>query len=114
MEGGIGTRRRPKGQDYGAARCGMRKAKMNNFFEELKRRNVVRVAFAYVVVSWVLIQAADILLPTFGVPEGMLKGFYILLALGFPIALIISWAYEVTPEGVMKTEAVDKFDLHLV
>ncbi|MEE8295236.1 MAG: hypothetical protein V3R64_05950, partial [Sphingomonadales bacterium] len=81
---------------------------MNNFFTELKRRNVVRVAIAYAVVSWVVIQAADILLPTFGAPEGMLKGFYILLGLGFPIALIFSWAYEVTPEGVMKTKEVDQ------
>lgn len=81
---------------------------MNNFFAELKRRNVVRVAIAYVVMSWVLIQAADILLPTFGVPESMLKGFYILLGLGFPASLLISWAYEVTPEGVMKTAEVDK------
>jgi len=81
---------------------------MNNFFAELKRRNVVRIGIAYVVVSWVLIQAADILLPTFGAPEGFLKGFYIILGLGFPLALVLSWLFEVTPEGVKKTHEVDK------
>jgi len=81
---------------------------VKDFFSELKRRNVVRVGIAYAVLAWVLIQAADILLPTFGAPEGFLKGFYILLALLFPIVLFFSWAFEITPEGVKKTKEVDK------
>lgn len=81
---------------------------MQKFFAELKRRNVVRVGIAYVILAWVLVQAADILLPTFGAPEGFIKGFYILLGLLFPLVLFFSWAYEVTPEGVMKTADVDK------
>lgn len=81
---------------------------MGNFFKELKRRNVVRVGIAYAVLAWVLVQAADILLPTFGAPEGFLKGFYILLGLLFPLVLFFSWAFEITPEGVKKTKEVDQ------
>lgn len=81
---------------------------MNNFFSELKRRNVVRVAIAYAVVAWASLQFIDIVAPLMGLPEVFQKGVLVLLAVGFPIALIISWAYEVTPDGVMKTAEVDK------
>lgn len=81
---------------------------MNNFFAELKRRNVVRVAIAYAVVAWASLQFIDIVAPLMGLPEVFQKGVLVVLAVGFPIALVISWAYEVTPEGVMKTEEVDK------
>ncbi|MHA1543536.1 MAG: hypothetical protein ACTSU8_00185, partial [Alphaproteobacteria bacterium] len=80
---------------------------MNNFFAELKRRNVVRVAIAYAVVSWVIMQFVDIVAPLMGLPEVFQKGVLVLLAIGAPIALLLSWAYEVTPEGVKKTAEVD-------
>lgn len=75
-------------------------------FSELKRRNVFRVAASYGVVAWLLVQAADILLGNFGAPEWVFKSFVTLLVLGFPLALFLSWAYELTPEGVKKTREV--------
>src|SRR5437762_13351409 len=75
-----------------------------NFFAELKRRNVYRVAVAYVVVGWLLIQAASILFPTFEAPAWVMKVFIAAIALGFPIALIIAWAFELTPDGIKRTE----------
>jgi TolB-like protein/Tfp pilus assembly protein PilF len=71
-----------------------------NFFAELKRRNVYKVAVAYAVVSWLLIQAASIFLPAFDAPPSTMKIVIILLVLGFPIALVLSWAFEITPEGI--------------
>ena len=81
---------------------------MSEFFSELKRRNVVRVAIAYAVVGWVVLQFLDIVAPLLGLPEVFQKGVLMLLAIGFPIALVLSWAYEVTPDGVKKTEEVDR------
>jgi TolB-like protein len=78
----------------------------NNLFEELKRRNVYKVAVAYVVVSWLLIQAASILLPTFDAPASAMKILVALLIVGFPIALGFSWAFEITPEGIKKESEV--------
>jgi TolB-like protein/Flp pilus assembly protein TadD len=77
-----------------------------NFFAELKRRNVYKVAVAYAVVAWLLIQAASILFPTFEAPAWVLKAFVLIVALGFPIALVIAWAFELTPEGMKRTENV--------
>jgi TolB-like protein/Tfp pilus assembly protein PilF len=71
-----------------------------NFFAELKRRNVYKVAVAYLVISWLLIQAASILLPTFEAPSWVMKVFVLVVVLGFPPALIFSWAFEITPEGI--------------
>jgi adenylate cyclase len=71
-----------------------------NFFAELKRRNVYKVAVAYAVVSWLLIQAASILFPTFEAPPWVMKIFVAVILLGFPAALILSWAFEITPEGI--------------
>jgi TolB-like protein/predicted Zn-dependent protease len=78
----------------------------NNLFEELKRRNVYKVAVAYLVVSWLLIQAASILLPTFDAPASAMKILVALLAIGFPIALGFSWAFEITPEGIKRESEV--------
>jgi TolB-like protein/Tfp pilus assembly protein PilF len=78
-----------------------------SLFAELKRRNVFRVGAAYVVIGWLLLQAADILLGNFGAPDWVFKSFVALLALGLPLALFLSWAYELTPEGMKRTEAVD-------
>src|SRR5437879_7646655 len=79
---------------------------MSNFFAELKRRNVYKVAVAYVVVAWLLFQAASILLPTFEAPTWVMRAFTVFLALGFILAVFISWAFEMTPEGIKRTENV--------
>jgi TolB-like protein/Tfp pilus assembly protein PilF len=77
-----------------------------NFFSELKRRNVYKVAVAYAVVAWLLIQAASILFPTFEAPGWVMKIFVIAVAAGFPIALVVAWAFELTPQGLKRTEEV--------
>src|SRR5947208_9956627 len=77
-----------------------------NFFAELKRRNVYKVAITYAVVAWLLIQAASILLPTFEAPTWVMKVFVVFLALGFVISVTISWAFEATPEGLRRTKNV--------
>src|SRR3989440_1612938 len=81
--------------------------KIANFFAELKRRNVYKVAVAYAVVAWLLIQAASILLPTFEAPAWVMKVVVMLLALGFPAALIFSWAFEITPEGIKRESEIE-------
>ena len=78
-----------------------------NFFGELKRRNVYKVAVVYAVVSWLLVQAASILFPTFEAPPWVMKVFVAVLVLGFPIALIFSWAFEITSEGIKRESEVD-------
>src|SRR5712692_2097426 len=77
-----------------------------NFFAELKRRNVYKAAIAYAVVAWLLIQAASILFPTFEAPPWVMKVFVAVVLLGFPIALVFSWAFEITPEGIKREENV--------
>src|SRR6266700_583089 len=79
---------------------------MSNFFAELRRRNVYKVAVAYAVISWLLIQAASILLPTFEAPAWVMKVLVVLLGLGFVIAVFISWAFELTPEGMKRTSEI--------
>src|SRR5438874_2665581 len=81
---------------------------LKNFFAELKRRNVYKVAVAYAVVAWLLLQAASILFPTFEAPPWTMKVFVAVIALGLPIALIIAWAFELTPEGLKRTEFADE------
>src|SRR5881227_145384 len=77
-------------------------------FAELKRRNVYKVAIAYAVVAWLLLQAASILFPTFEAPPWTMKVFVAAIVLGFPIAVIIAWAFELTPEGLKRTESADE------
>src|SRR5438477_3394 len=77
-----------------------------NFFAELKRRNVYKVAITYAVVAWLLIQAASILFPTFEAPAWVMKAFVVFLAFGFVISVIISWSFEATPEGLKRTEKI--------
>src|SRR5437868_1427250 len=72
----------------------------SSFLAELKRRNVYKVAIAYAVVAWLLIQAASIFLPAFDAPSWVMKIFIIVIIFGFPVALIFSWAFEITPEGI--------------
>jgi hypothetical protein len=75
---------------------------LTNFFAELKRRNVYKVAVAYLVVAWLLIQAASILFPTFEAPAWTMKVFITAIALGFPVAVILAWAFDLTPEGIKR------------
>ena len=77
---------------------------MTNFFVELKRRKVYRVAAAYVVVAWVLIQVATQVFPFFEIPNWGVRLVILGLVLGFPAALILSWAYDITPAGIKRTE----------
>ena len=77
-----------------------------NFFAELKRRNVYKVAVAYAVVAWLLIQVATQVFPFFEIPNWAIRLVVLLLALGFPIAVILAWAFELTPEGIKRTEDV--------
>src|SRR6266480_6840042 len=80
---------------------------MNGFFAELKRRNVYKVAVAYAIVAWLLIQGASILFPTFEAPAWVMKVFATAVIFGFPVALIFAWAFEITPEGIKRAEEVD-------
>jgi len=81
---------------------------MASLFEELKRRNVIRVALVYVFASWLLVQVADIMFESFGTPDWVMKTFIGFLGLGFPIAVIFAWAFEITPEGLKKEKDVDR------
>ena len=77
-----------------------------NFFAELKRRNVYKVAVAYAVVAWLTIQAASIFLPAFNAPLWAMQVVILILMIGFPIALVFSWAFEITPEGIVRESEV--------
>ena len=81
---------------------------MASLFSELKRRNVVRVSIAYLLLGWVALQLGDILFDMFGTPEWVGKTLAALLLLGFPFACLLAWAFELTPEGVKKTAEVDR------
>jgi len=79
---------------------------LKKFFAELQRRNVYRVAVAYGVVSWLLIQITTQIFPVFEIPNWGARLVILALALGFPVALVLAWAYEITPEGIKHTEDV--------
>jgi TolB-like protein/Tfp pilus assembly protein PilF len=79
-----------------------------SFFEELKRRNVVRVGLAYAVIGWVLAQIAEFAFENFGAPEWVLKSFVVALLLGLPIALILAWAFEMTADGIKRERDVER------
>lgn len=81
-----------------------------SFFQELRRRNVIRVAFAYVLAAWVLLQIADVLFPALGLPEWTIRLVAGLLILGLPLALFFAWAFELTPEGLKRDKDVDRTD----
>src|SRR5436853_1979894 len=84
--------------------------KSDNFFAELRRRNVYKVAVAYMIVAWLLIQGASIFFPTFEAPSWVMKVFIAIVVLGFPAALILAWAFDLTPEGLKRTKAADLAD----
>jgi len=76
---------------------------LKKFIEELKSRNVIKAALAYLVVAWVLLQVFSILLPMVNAPEWVLKGLTLLMAIGLPIWIVISWIYDISPDGIEKT-----------
>ncbi|MEY2551843.1 MAG: hypothetical protein QOG12_1987 [Verrucomicrobiota bacterium] len=78
-----------------------------NFFAELKRRNVYKVAVAYAVAAWLLIQVATQVFPFFEIPNWAVRLVVVLLALGFPVALILAWAFEITPEGIKRESEIE-------
>jgi RNA polymerase sigma factor (sigma-70 family) len=78
-----------------------------NFFAELKRRKVYKVGIAYAIVAWVLMQVASQIFPFFEIPNWAVRLVVLLLIIGFPVALILAWAFELTPEGIKRTEDVD-------
>jgi TolB-like protein/Tfp pilus assembly protein PilF len=79
-----------------------------SFFQELKRRNVVRVGIAYVLMGWLLLQAADFGLDLIDAPNWIIQAFVLLIALGLPVALFLAWAFELTPEGVKRESEIDR------
>lgn len=81
---------------------------MSSLFDELKRRNVFRVAVAYIVAAWLLLQVADVVLNNITAPDWVFQVIMLLVFLGFPFALIFAWAYELTPEGLKKEKDVDR------
>jgi adenylate cyclase len=76
--------------------------------KELKRRNVIRVGAAYVVIGWLLLQVADTLTPALHLPEWIMSGIALVLILGIIPTLLFSWAYELTPDGIKKDSEVDQ------
>src|SRR5260370_25804211 len=84
-----------------------RRVNPTNFFAELKRRNVYRAAVAYGVVAWFLTQLTTQVFPFFEIPNSAVRFVVIALAVGFPIAMLLSWVYEFTPAGIVRTEDVD-------
>jgi len=77
-----------------------------NFFAELKRRNVIRMAGLYLVGAWLFVQVAGTVLPMFGAPDWLPRSIVILLAIGFIPAIIFAWAFELTPSGLKRDEEV--------
>ena len=75
-----------------------------SLFAELRRRNVFRVALTYAVIAWLLIEIASVLLPMVDAPQAIITAFVVLLALGFAVAMFISWSFEMTPEGLKRTQ----------
>jgi TolB-like protein/Flp pilus assembly protein TadD len=86
--------------------------KIDNFFAELKRRNVYKVAVAYAVIGWLLVQVATQVFPFLEIPNWAIRLVILFVAIGFPIALIIAWAFELTPEGIKPTESANAARQH--
>src|SRR5437899_10959973 len=80
---------------------------VRKFFAELKRRNVYKVALAYAFVAWLLLQIATQVFPFLEIANWAIRLVIMLIVIGFPIALVIAWAFELTPEGIKRTEDVD-------
>ena len=85
---------------------------IEKFFSELKRRNVYKVAVAYAVVGWLLVQIATQVFPFFEIPNWAVRLVVLAIVIGFPVALVMAWAFELTPEGVKRTETADAAGEH--
>ena len=81
---------------------------MTSFVSELRRRNVLRVAAAYALVAWIIIEAGSVLLPTFGASDTAFQTYVIVVLLGFFVSLIFAWIFEITPDGVKLDRDVDR------
>jgi len=81
---------------------------MDSLFNELRRRNVLRLAATYALVAWILIEAGSVILPTFGVPEWFFRAYTLVIITGFFVSLILAWVFEVTPEGVKFEHEIDR------
>ncbi len=79
-----------------------------SFFEELKRRNVFRVAIGYIITAWLLLQVVDLVLENVNAPDWVMQVFMLALAIGFPLAIFFAWAFEMTPDGVKRESEVDR------
>jgi serine/threonine-protein kinase len=88
--------------------------KIDNFFSELKRRNVYKVAIAYIVGGWALSQGVAQVFPVFDVPNWVIRLLVLLIIVGFPIAIMLAWMFEITPEGIKRTEDVDETKPHRI
>ena len=84
-----------------------------DFFRELKRRHVYKVAVAYAVVGWLLVQVTTQVFPIFEIPNWALRLIVLAIIIGFPISLVIAWAFELTPEGIKPTQDVDLSEKHV-
>ena len=85
---------------------------MKAFVNELKQRNVLRLAAAYALVAWILIEAGSVLLPTFGAPDWLFKAYVVAVIVGFVVALVIAWVFEITPDGIRLEKNVDRAAYH--
>ncbi len=83
---------------------------MPSLFTELRRRNVFKVGAAYAIVAWLLIEVSSVVLPTFDAPRWIAQTVTFLLIIGFPVALLLAWAYEMTPEGIKAAADVKPSD----
>ncbi len=81
---------------------------LKKYIAELKRRNVFKAAIAYLIMAWLIAQVASIVLPTFNAPPYVMKTLLFILSIGFPLNLVFSWIYDITPEGIKKTDSHDK------
>ena len=80
---------------------------LSNFFQELKRRNVYKVAVTYIVAGWALSQGIAQVFPVFDVPNWVIRSIVVLIILGLPVALVLAWMFELTPQGIKRTETAD-------
>src|SRR5438552_9651339 len=112
IDNGTGGSREPStggpGSRPGRSAVDERGRESINFFTELKRRNVYKVAVAYAVVGWLLVQVTTQVFPIFEIPNWAARLIVLAIIIGFPIALVIAWAFELTPQGLQRTEDVDR------
>src|ERR1700736_3876818 len=80
---------------------------LEKFFTELKRRNVYKVAVAYIIAGWALSQGIAQVFPVFDVPNWVIRSIVVLIIVGLPIALVLAWMFELTPQGIKRTETAD-------